>query len=86
MEDPRESPIYDLGWTEASLNMRTIWEGIREQYPNPEETIKHFDFFMVMIELRVNGAEWEEIATVAELNDMPTLAAETRKVIQEEQQ
>lgn len=75
-----DSPEFASGWAQATWAVIDIWNHIKETYNTPEEQVAQFELFMVMCELRLNGADWNELATVAELNDRPELAAEARKL------
>lgn len=77
MEDSLE---FAAGFTQATYAVMDIWNMIKETYATPEAQVAQFELFMVLCELRLNGADWNEVATVAELNDKPELAAEARKL------
>jgi hypothetical protein len=80
-----DSLDFTRGWMGATVSFLEIWESIKEEYPKAEDRVRNIDMFMTLCELRMNGATWEEIATVAELNDMPELAQEARKAVSEGQ-
>ena len=79
MEDSLE---FKLGWNMATQSYIEIWQRTIATLPR-EEVIEHFDTFITMCELRLNGASWQEMLMVAELRESP-FAEDIRRFIVEE--
>lgn len=78
MEEVTAEEAFNAGFTAATLSSIEIWQEMVATL-SPEEVVAQFGLFMVMCELRLNGAEWSEMATVAELNENIELAENLRK-------
>jgi hypothetical protein len=77
-ENFAETLEFQVGWNSATASILEIWQEVTRLHKDPQEVFKNFDAFMTMCELRMNGATWEEIATVAEINDKFELADDIR--------
>jgi hypothetical protein len=65
--------MYDIGWTEAAVNLYEIFESFKVN--NPNNTLEAFDNFMAVTVLKAHGASVDDMISVAALRNDPELVS-----------